>query len=115
MPVNKKLLFFFLLLPASSRALNLISSATWSEDGGYKMARQDQYPLGQSSSTISRAWDGTTIKLFSGKNELITWVTYLNAGAADATNVMVKISSFTGIGPAAGSGFSAVSVSSTNV
>lgn len=79
------------------------------------MARQDRYPLGFSSSTITRIWDGTTIKLFGGKGELLTWVTYLNADTSDATNVMVKLSSFTGTGSAAGSGFSAVIVSSVNV
>lgn len=80
------------------------------------MARQDQYPLGFSTNTISRVWDGTTIKLFGAKGELLTWVTYLNASrAGDAANVMVQISSFTGTGRAAGTGFSAVQVSSTNV
>jgi hypothetical protein len=94
---------------------------TWTEDGGYKMARQDQvpqYPSGGfcSTCTVSRIWDGTTIKLFGGKGELLTWVTYLVASAGgDAANVMVTLSSFTGTGAAAGSGFSAVAVSSMNV
>lgn len=79
------------------------------------MAREDQYPLGFSTSTISRIWDGTTIKLFGGKGELLFFYVYLNVSAAgDATNVMVKLSSFTGTGTALGSGFSSVQVSSTN-
>jgi Domain of unknown function (DUF4091) len=102
-----------LLVGAPLSATNL--AGTWTEDGGYKMARQDLYPGGASTNTISRCWDGTTIKLFGGKGELLTWVTYLLGGNSDATNVMVTISSFTGIGTAAGNGFSAVSVSSANV
>lgn len=112
----RKACFLLWFLASPAWAGNLISSATWSESGDYKMARQDQYPGGLSANTLSRAWDGTTIKLFGAKGELLTWVTYLNASAAgDALNVMVKISSFTGTGLAAGTGFSAVQVSSTNV
>lgn len=117
----RRLLFALFLLPSLARATsNLISSATWSEPGDYKMARQDQIPfiggVSCSSCTISRIWDGTTIKLFGAKGELLTWATYLIASnAGDALNVMVKISSFTGTGSATGSGFAAVAVSSTNV
>jgi len=110
----RKWVLFLLFMPSLSHAyVNL--KDVWVEDGGYKMSRQDQYIGGASSNTISRAWDGTTIKLFGGKGELLTWVTYLIGGASDATNVMVQISSFTGTGSAAGSGFSAVTVSSSNV
>lgn len=113
-----RLLIFIVLLILLGKVVyagNLISSATWTESGDFKMAQQDQYPLGFSTSTISRIWDGTTISLFGGKGELLTWVTYLNAGSADATNVTVVLSSFTGVGQAAGSGFAAVVVSSMNV
>lgn len=110
-----KKLLLILFLPSVSFAGNLISSATWSESGNYKMAQQDYYPGGASSNTISRCWDGTTIKLFGAKGELLKWATYLIGGNSDATNVMVTISSFTGTGAALGSGFSAVAVSSTNV
>lgn len=110
----RKWIFFLCLALPSFSVGSLISSATWTEDGGYKMAQQDRYPSGNPANTITRIWDGTTIKLFGGKGELLTWVTYLNAGASNATNVMVKISSFTGTGAALGSGFSAVAVSSSN-
>jgi hypothetical protein len=114
-----KVLCIVFLLPSFSHAGHLISSMTWTEDGGYKMAQQDSLPfvggIFCSTCTISRAWDGTTIKLFGAKGELLTWVTYLIGGASNATNVMVAISSFTGTGSAVGSGFSAVAVSSSNV
>lgn len=110
----RKVFFLLFLLPGISHSyVNLKDS--WTENGGYKMARQDAYPGGSVSNTISRAWDGTTIKLFGGKGELLTWVTYLIGGNSDATNVMVQISSFTGTGTATGSGFFAVTVSSSNV
>jgi hypothetical protein len=113
--MKRAILLLWLFLPTLSHAGNLISSDTWTEDGGWKMARQDKYPLGVSSNTISRIWDGTNIKLFGAKGELLTWVTYLNASAAgDAVNVMVKISSFSGTGAVVGQGFSAVQVSSSN-
>lgn len=117
----RRLLFALLLLPSFSWATsNLISTDTWSEPGDYKMARQDYIPYISgafcSSCTINAIWNGTTISLQAAKGELITWATYLHASSSgDATNVMVKISSFTGTGSAAGSGFAAVAVSSTNV
>lgn len=116
----RKLLLIFLFPSMAYATSNLISSDTWSESGDYKMARQDHVPLNNgvscASCTISRIWDGTTIKLFGAKGELLTWATYLHASnAGDAQNVMVKISSFTGTGTAAGSGFAAVAVSSGNV
>lgn len=112
--MKRFLLLIGFLLPATCHAfVNL--SGTFSEDGGYKMAQQDTYPGGASTNTITRAWDGTNLKLFGGKGELLTWVTYLLGGASDATNVMVTISSFTGTGTALGSGFASVAVSSTNV
>jgi hypothetical protein len=113
--MKRLLLFIGLLLPTTTHAfVNL--SGTFSEDGGYKMAQQDEAPyVTCSSCEITRAWDGTNLKLFGGKGELLTWVTYLLGGSTNATNVMVTISSFTGTGTASGSGFAAVAVSSTNV
>lgn len=111
----KRALLLLFFIPSFCHAGNLISSATWTEDGSWKMSRQDRYPFGVSSNTISRIWDGTTIKLFGAKGDLLTWVTYLNGGVSDATNVMVSISSFTGTGAALGSGFASVAVSSANV
>jgi hypothetical protein len=115
---KRYLFLLFLAVPAHATS-NLISSMTWTESGDYKMPRQDQVPWINgafcSSCTISRVWDGTTIRLFGAKGELLTWATYLVASSAgDASNVMVKLSSFTGTGLAAGSGFSAVVVSSAN-
>lgn len=111
----RKWAFLALLLPSFSYAGNLISSATWSESGNYKMAREDYAPGNISSNTINYIWNGTTITLAGAKGELLSWKTYVIAGNVDATGVMVKIDSFTGVGTAAGSGFSAVAVSSANV
>ena len=126
--MNKLLLSLGLVVGLSSTSLagNLVSSMTWTEDGGYKMAQEDQVPIfvstpsGYTGSycstcTTSRIWDGTNIKLFGAKGELLNFYTYLNAGVYPATNVMVTLSSFTGTGAATGYGFSAVAVSSTNV
>ena len=111
------LLFIVLLLILGRSAYAVVNlSTTWTEDGGYKMARQDTVPIPNCSScTISRIWDGKTISLFGGKGELLHWVTYLIGGASDATNVMVTISSFTGTGSASGFGIVSVNVSSTAV
>jgi hypothetical protein len=103
-------LLLILFLPVTASALvNLAGTCT--EDGGYKMARQDQ----NGCTATTRIWNGTSINLFGGKGEVLTWATYLLGGNSDATNVMVQISSFTGTGTAAGTGFSAITVSSSNV
>lgn len=113
--MSVKYLLAVLLLTCSTAHAFVNLSGTFSEDGGFKLAQQDQAPYGVSTNTISRIWDGTNIKLFGGKGELLTWVTYLLGGSSDATNVMVTISSFTGTGTALGNGFAAVTVSSSNV
>ena len=90
-----------LFLATPSFATNL--TGWWASDGGQKIARQDFYPTfpGNSSPqcstcTIGPNWDGTTITQYAAKGETVGTALYLlNGGAADATSVMVTVSSLT--------------------
>lgn len=84
------------LLAVPSYAGNIVAS--WANDGSYKLARQDRYPLGVSTNTLSTNWDGVTAKLYGARNESLGLVVYLGAGASDATNVNLSLSHFTGPG-----------------
>jgi len=70
--------------------------AFWVSDGSHKIARQDFFPGGASSNTITTNWDGDTGKTFGGKNETVSLVLYMRAGESAATDVSVHLSSFTG-------------------
>lgn len=112
MKLNGKLIpFLFFSTPLL--AANITSA--WFTNGTAKMARQDLFPFGCTSSTctITRNWDGTTAQLFGARNETVFGMFYLlNNTASDATQVNVQISSFTG---PAGYGITPVVVSSGNV
>lgn len=107
--MKKFLLLLFIAMP--SYALNL--TGFWCENGAYKMARQDFYPGGISSNTLTKTWDGKTFHLFAGHNETVGGACYLlNGSGSNADNVTVTISGFSG--PHGGSIFS-TPVSSMNV
>jgi len=100
-----------LFLPLGAHAA-LKSASFWASDGSYKMARQDEFPLGVSSNTISENWDGRTAKTFAGRNETVSLVFYMTSNGSDSTEVNVTISSFTG---PSGAGIVSPLVSSTSV
>lgn len=105
--------FLSLILLAGGIAHAANITGVWYTDGNQKIARQDLYPLGVSSNTISRVWDGNAINQFSGRGMTVGGALYLlNNAAADAVNVMVTVSSMTCGG---GTGIVSVAVSSGNV
>lgn len=98
--MRKWLFIGFLILPSFAHAVNITG---WWYTDSTKVARQSYYPPYLSNSApecstcvITRVWDGTNINQFAAGNEVIGGAVYLlNGGAADASNVMVKASSFT--------------------
>lgn len=100
------------LMPDCLSALNT-GIRVFGTDGGFKLAQEDVYPYNVSSMTVTRNWDGTTLKAFGAKNETIGFGLYVvNPSTTDTTLMSVSISSFTG---PLGYGISSVAVSSANV
>lgn len=93
------LFVFIVLLGATVHAANIISSTTWFGNGGYKIARENIWPLGSCSTcTIGPNWDGTTVMLSGFKNEMVGGMLWMQAGASNATKVSVALSPLTGPG-----------------
>jgi hypothetical protein len=103
---------FLLILLLASPAYGANLTTFWANDGSEKIARQDIYPDGDVSKTLTTNWDGDTASTFGGRNETVSLVLYMKAGASAATEVTVVVSSLTG---PSGDGIVSVEVSSMNV
>ena len=92
----KKWPLFLVILSVPAYSYVNLTGAFFS-NGGYKVAKQDLWPLGSCSTcTIGLNWDGTTAKIGGLKNEMIGGLLLLQGGASDATNVHVAISPLNG-------------------
>lgn len=87
-----------LLLLISAPAYSYVNlTGAFAFNGGYKIAKQDLWPLGSCSTcTISPNWNGTTAKAAGFKNEMIGLGLLLQGGSSDATNVHVALSQLNG-------------------
>lgn len=75
-------------------------SALWSNDGGDKVTQDELRATKNPSEVGNSVWDGTTIKQFGAKNEVVSFNLILEAATKTATNVSVKLSNLTGPGGA---------------
>lgn len=91
------LVLMLAFIPSSAKAyVNLTGG--WAGNGQAKLAEENLYPFGgYSTATITRNWDGTTIKVFGLKNESIGWMLWLlNSSGVNATSVRVELAPFVG-------------------
>lgn len=109
--MSKWWLLGLLFLSVPVKAANL--TGFWYTDST-KIPKQQFYPNGGCSScTITRVWDGTSIKQYSAQGQTIGGALYLlNGSGSNVTNAMVQVSSLTCAG---GTGIVSVAVSSMNV
>lgn len=72
-------------------------SAVWANEGGDKVAQAELRASANPSAVLNSVWDGTTIRLFGAKNEVVNFNLVLesNAGASD---VSVSFNSLSGPG-----------------
>src|SRR5258708_1875931 len=71
-------------------------SAVWANDGGDKVTRDDLRATANLTAVHNRVWDGTTVHLFGGRNEVVAACLILEAPTSAATNVTVSFNQLTG-------------------
>jgi hypothetical protein len=76
-------------------------SAVWANDGGDKVTRDEKRVASRGpASVINTVWDGTKIKLFGAKNEVVNFNLVIEAATKAASGVSVKFDTLTGPGGA---------------
>lgn len=89
----KKVLFILALLASPAYSYVNLGGA-WFGSGADKIPKENKWPKGNCSTcTITNNWDGTTVKLYGFKNEMVGGMLWIHGGAsADATDVSVQLS-----------------------
>src|SRR5205809_7453626 len=70
-------------------------TAVWANDGEDKVT-QDELRASSGHAVTNSLWDGTTIKLFGAKNEVVNFNLILEAASTSATYVAVTMSNLNG-------------------
>jgi Family of unknown function (DUF6067) len=86
-----------LTCPAQGQGGGSAINAVWANDGGDKVT-QDELRVSNGTPVANSLWDGSTISLFGGMNEIVNFNLILEAPTSSATNVSVTISNLTGPG-----------------
>ncbi|HOW98618.1 MAG TPA: DUF4091 domain-containing protein [Kiritimatiellia bacterium] len=82
-------IFGFLLLSAAAGQAQL--TAIWANDGGDKVARSECRASANPGSVTNSLWDGSSVRLFGARNEVLGFALILEAASAAATNVSVVL------------------------
>lgn len=88
-----------LLAAPAARAQGL--TAVWANDGGDKVTRDELRASGHPGAVLNSVWDGSRIRLFGGRNEVVAFNLVLEAGEGAAEGVTVTFDTLTGPGGAA--------------
>ncbi len=88
------LLFQLAILPGSARAS---IKRVWAVDDTEKIKREDMSNA-LATSPDNAVWDGTTIRLFGGRNEVVAFQLIIEAGTSGSSSVNVTLASLTGNG-----------------
>src|SRR5579862_1578101 len=73
-------------------------SAVWANEGGDKVTRDELRATANPNSVLNSVWDGTMIRQFGAKNEVVSFNVILEASTQSATNVSVALSHLVGPG-----------------
>ncbi len=74
-------------------------SAVWANDGGDKVAQGELRATANANGVRNSIWDGSTIRIFGAKNEVVNFNLVLEASGG-ASNVNVSLNTLTGPGGA---------------
>ena len=106
----KKILFFIVLIffsgPDPGRTSARTSppsrgiAAFWANDGGDKVTRDECRASDNPQAVHNRVWDGSQIKIFGARNEVVSFNLILEAGTGGANQVSVSFDALTGPGGA---------------
>ncbi|HEY1692809.1 MAG TPA: glycoside hydrolase domain-containing protein [Polyangiaceae bacterium] len=75
-------------------------TAVWANEGGDKVTQDELRATGHTSAVANSIWDGTCIRAFGAKNEVISFDVVLEAASAKASKVSFALSNLTGPGGA---------------
>src|SRR5436305_170863 len=89
------LLYVAALWPVPNMQAQSSITAIWANDGEDKVT-QDELRASNGHAVTNSLWDGTTIKLFGAKNEVINFNLILEAASTSATHVSVTMSNLSG-------------------
>ena len=78
-----------------SRDASAAITAVWANSGDDKVTRDELRATSNSRSTLSRAWDGKTVRIFGGRNEVVSFNLILEARGGVA-NASVSFDALTG-------------------
>lgn len=73
-------------------------TAIWANDGGDKVTRDELRASSGLVSVVNSIWDGTKVKLFGGKNEVVAFNLILEASPTEASNITINFETLTGPG-----------------
>ncbi|MCA9520433.1 MAG: DUF4091 domain-containing protein [Myxococcales bacterium] len=73
-------------------------SAVWANNGQDKVVQSDLRASTNADSVKNSVWDGTTIRIFGARNEVVAFNLVLEAKDADVANVSVELTSLAGTG-----------------
>ncbi len=84
--------------PASGSPAGI--SAVWANNGEDKITRNELRASGNPSSVINSVWDGSTIRIFGAKNEVVAFNLCLEAAVRSALGITVSFNRLDGPGGA---------------
>ncbi|MCC7440256.1 MAG: IPT/TIG domain-containing protein [Bdellovibrionales bacterium] len=70
----------------------------WANEGGEKITKDDARATCDPSGLVNSAWDGTKVKLFGAKNEVVNFQLLVEAAVNDVNNVTVDFDTLSGPG-----------------
>ena len=86
--------------PGGTRRAESNLSAVWANDGGDKVTRRELRATKSATSVHNSVWDGRAIRVFGGRNEVVSFNLVLEAGANSARRVSVSLERLDGAGGA---------------
>ncbi|MFQ5605980.1 MAG: glycoside hydrolase domain-containing protein [bacterium] len=75
-------------------------TAVWANEGGDKVTRDELRASSNPGSVLNSVWDGSKVKLFGAKNEVVGFNLILEAANTAASNVTVSFQTLSGAGGA---------------
>ncbi len=70
----------------------------WANEGGDKVTQDELRATGHASAVVNGVWDGTCIRTFGAKNEVVSFNVVLEAATSKASMVSVSLGDLTGPG-----------------
>lgn len=94
--LNISLLWLIILFSAVRGQNTSNITAIWANEGGDKVTSNELRASSDPGSVLNSVWDGTKVKLFGGKNEVVAFNLILEAPTTAVSNVTLSFDTLTG-------------------